>query len=162
MTPASFKVRPATASDLPRIVAMLADDPLGAERERFADPLPDRYHAAFEAIEQDSNNELLVVEGEEGDILAVMQITFTPYITHQGGWRATIEGVRVDRRYRGSGVGRELFAWAIRRAQERGCHLVQLTTDKKRPEALRFYEALGFVASHEGMKLKLGEHSGND
>ena len=92
---------------------------------------------------------------ESGVAVAVLQLTFTPYITHQGGWRATIEGVRVDSRLRGSGLGRELFAWAIARARERGCHLVQLTTDKQRPEARRFYESLGFVASHEGMKLKL-------
>jgi|GEM_PF-3068601 len=87
------------------------------------------------------------------------QITFTPCITHQGGWRATIEGVRVKRRFRGSGVGRELLAWAIARARKRGCRLVQLTTDKARPEALRFYESLGFVASHEGMKLRFEDGS---
>lgn len=87
------------------------------------------------------------------------QITFTSCITHQGGWRATIEGVRVKRRFRGSGVGRELLAWAIARARKRGCRLVQLTTDKARPEALRFYESLGFVASHEGMKLRFEDGS---
>ncbi|QOC24206.1 GNAT family N-acetyltransferase [Wenzhouxiangella sp. AB-CW3] len=136
---------------------MLSDDPLGAQRERFETPLPSSYHAAFDAIVQDENNELVVAEGEEAAILAVLQITFTPYITHQGGWRATIEGVRVIRDFRGSGVGRDLLSWAINRARERGCQLVQLTTDKQRPEALRFYESLGFVASHEGMKLKLEE-----
>lgn len=140
---------------------MLSDDPLGSQRERLDSPLPSSYYAAFEAIEQDVNNELVVAEDEEAVILAVLQITFTPYITHQGGWRATIEGVRVNRDFRGSGVGRKLFAWAIERAQERGCHLVQLTTDKERPEALRFYESLGFIASHEGMKLKLRDVSEN-
>jgi len=80
---------------------------------------------------------------------------FTPYITRQGGWRATIEGVRVDRRLRGAGLGRQLFSWAIERARQRGCHLVQLTTDKQRPAAKRFCESLGFTASHEGMKLEL-------
>jgi ribosomal protein S18 acetylase RimI-like enzyme len=153
----SIKIRPAVAADLPEIVRMLADDPLGSQRERSVDPLPGSYHAAFEAIEQDSNNELVVAEGQNGGIIAVLQLTFTPYITHQGGWRATIEGVRVDRQFRGSGFGRDLFAWAIRRAQDRGCHIVQLTTDKERPEALKFYESLGFSASHEGMKLKLPE-----
>ena len=155
MTAPLLRIRPALASDLPDIVRMLADDPLGAQRERFTDPLPDSYRRAFEAIEQDRNNELVVAEGPDGVAVAVLQLTFTPYITHQGGWRATIEGVRVDNRFRGSGLGRELFAWAISRARERGCHLVQLTTDKQRPEARRFYESLGFVASHEGMKLKL-------
>jgi len=151
----SIKIRPALESDLADIVRMLADDPLGSRRERPIDPLPVSYHAAFEAIQQDSNNELVVAEAENGGIVAVLQLTFTPYITHQGGWRATIEGVRIDSQYRDAGLGHELFAWAIRRAQDRGCHLVQLTTDKERVEALRFYESLGFTASHEGMKLKL-------
>lgn len=157
MTANSFKVRHAVASDLPEIVRMLADDPLGSQRERFVDPLPGSYYSALESIQHDANNELVVAEGNDAVIMAVLQLTFTPYITHQGGWRATIEGVRVDRQFRGSGVGRDLFAWAICRAQERGCHLIQLTTDKERPEALRFYETLGFTASHEGMKLKLEE-----
>ncbi|MDM0043414.1 GNAT family N-acetyltransferase [Variovorax dokdonensis] len=134
---------------------MLADDPLGAQRERLADPLPPSYLQAFEAIERDPNNELVVAEDDAGGVVGVLQLTCTPYITHQGGWRATIEGVRVHKSCRSSGVGRQLFEWAIGRARERGCHLVQLTTDKQRPDALRFYEQLGFVASHEGMKLKL-------
>ena len=161
MTTPSFKIRPAGESDLSQIVGMLSDDPLGSQRERFERPLPSSYYAAFKAIEKDENNELVVAEGEKAVLLAVLQITFTPYITHQGGWRATIEGVRVNRHFRGSGVGRELFAWAINRARERGCHLVQLTTDKERPEALQFYESLGFIASHEGMKLKLRDVSEN-
>ena len=156
MSKPALRIRPAVAADLPAIVRLLADDALGARRERCTDPLPDAYHRAFEAIAQDRNNELVVAEGPDGAAVAVLQLTFTPYITHQGGWRATIEGVRVDRRLRGAGLGRELFAWAIARARERGCHLVQLTTDKQRPAAKRFYESLGFVASHEGMKLPLG------
>jgi addiction module HigA family antidote len=93
---------------------------------------------AVEAIHLDANNELVVAAAEGAIMLAVLQLPFTPFITHQGGWPATIEGVRVDRRFRDSGVGRELFAWAICRAQERDCHLIQLTTDKQRPAALRF------------------------
>ena len=89
------------------------------------------------------------------EVIGVQQIIFTPYITHQGGWRATIEGVRTSASVRGRGVGTELIRWAIQRAEERGCHIVQLTTDKKRPDALRFYEQLGFKATHEGLKLKL-------
>lgn len=150
-----LRIRPATVHDLPAIVAMLADDPLGSGRESALDPLPASYLAAFEAIARDPNNELVVAEDDGGLAVAVLQLTCTPHITHQGGWRATIEGVRVDGPHRRSGVGRQLFAWAIARARERGCHLVQLTTDKQRPEARRFYEALGFVATHEGMKLKL-------
>lgn len=148
-------VRPAELRDLPDIVRMLADDALGAGREKYEDPLPDSYLKAFDAITQDRNNELVVVEGEHGRAVGVMQLTFTPYITHQGGWRATIEGVRVDSSLRGAGIGRNFFQWAVARAQERGCHIIQLTTDKQRPEAKLFYESLGFKASHEGMKLSL-------
>lgn len=148
-------IRPATAQDLPAIVTMLADDPLGAQRERNTSPLPAAYLQAFEAIDRDPNNELVVVEGDDGRAVAVLQLTFTPYLTHQGGWRATIEGVRVSSALRGTGVGRAFFAWAIERARARGCHVVQLTTDKQRPDARRFYESLGFAATHEGMKLKL-------
>lgn len=89
------------------------------------------------------------------EVIGVLQITFTPYITHQGGWRATIEGVRTSSSERGKGIGTELIRWAIERARERGCHLVQLTTDKQREDSLRFYERLGFKASHEGLKMKL-------
>jgi len=157
----ALKIRPAQANDLPEVVRMLADDPMGSKREKSVDPLPASYYEALERIQNDPNNELVVAESGSGNIVAVLQLTITPYITHQGGWRATIEGVRVDRRFRGSGLGRELFAWAIRRAQERGCHLVQLTTDKERTGALKFYESLGFIASHEGMKLKLEGQSRN-
>jgi len=147
-------IRAATRADVPRIVALLADDPLGRERERFADPLPAAYYEAFAAIAADSNNELVVVESA-GEVIGVLQITFIPYLTYQGGWRALIEGVRVASSARGHGVGEQLLRWAIACAAERGCHLVQLTTDKQRPDARRFYERLGFVASHEGMKLHL-------
>jgi len=150
-----LRVRPATVQDLPDIVGLLADDPLGVQRERLTDPLPASYYAAFETISSDPNNELVVAEDRNDRAIAVLQLTFTPYITHQGSWRATIEGVRVASHLRGSGIGRKFFSWAIARAQERGCQLVQLTTDKHRPEAKRFYETLGFVATHEGMKLKL-------
>lgn len=150
------RIRQATAQDLPVIVRMLADDPLGAQREMPIEPLPSGYHDAFAAISCDPNNELVVAEDHHGSVVAVLQITFTPYITYQGGWRATIEGVRVASHRRGTGVGKDLIAWAIKRARARGCHVVQLTTDKQRPQAKRFYETMGFVATHEGMKLALG------
>lgn len=133
---------------------MLADDPLGAKRERFETPLPESYLRAFDAIAADPNNEL-VVACLGAEVVGVLQITFTPYLAYQGGWRATIEAVRIDSRHRSQGLGKAMFEWAIARARERGCHLVQLTTDKARPDAKRFYESLGFVASHEGMKLFL-------
>jgi GNAT superfamily N-acetyltransferase len=146
--------RRARADDVPDIVRLLADDPLGATRERYESPLPESYARAFRAIEQDANNELVVAcRGER--VVGVLQLTYIPSLTYQGGWRALIEGVRVDSGERSQGLGKTLFEWAIARARERACHMVQLTTDKARPDAKRFYESLGFVASHEGLKLHL-------
>jgi GNAT superfamily N-acetyltransferase len=150
----SLAFRRARAADLSAIVRLLADDPLGATRERFEQPLPAAYARAFDAIDGDANNEL-VVACQDDRVVGVLQLTYIPSLTYQGGWRALIEGVRVDGRIRSQGLGTALFQWAIARARERGCHLVQLTTDKTRPDAKRFYESLGFVASHEGMKLRL-------
>ena len=146
--------RPARRDDLPAVVGLLADDPLGSKRESATDPLPDTYYTAFEAIERDANNEVVVVE-IGGAVVGVLQLTFIPGITYRGGWRALIEGVRVASAHRSAGLGRRLFLWAIERARARGCHLVQLTSDKSRPDAIRFYESLGFIASHEGLKLRL-------
>ena len=148
--------RRATRTDVPDIVRMLADDILGSKREQYTLPLPESYYTAFAAIDTDPNNELIVVE-LDGKVVGVLQLTYIPYITYRGSWRALIEGVRVDSSLRASGIGRKLFTWAIERAQSKGCHLVQLTSDKARPDAIRFYESLGFVASHEGMKLHLAD-----
>ena len=154
MNPNQVTFREATIQDLDRIVYMLSDDILGNKRELYKQPLPESYIKAFHSINSDPNNELIVAcYGDE--IVGVQQITFTPYITHQGGWRATIEGVRTASLERGKGIGSLLIQWAIQRAKERGCHMVQLTTDKKRPEALHFYEKLGFKASPEGLKLHI-------
>ncbi len=131
---------------------MLADDPLGTGQERYAEPLPPQYYDAFQAIEQDPNNELLVAH-QNDEVVGVLQVTFTPYLTYQGGWRATIEGVRVARSLRAQGVGRSLVEEAVARARSRGCHLVQLTTDKTREDAKVFYERLGFAATHEEVTL---------
>lgn len=146
--------RLAAKRDLPAIVALLADDMLGARRERYATPLPDVYYRAFEAIEADANHELLVAE-LDGDIVGTLQLSFLPGLSRQGMWRAQIEGVRMAAKQRGQGSGAQFIRFAIARAAERGCGLVQLTTDKQRVDAVRFYERLGFVASHEGMKLQL-------
>lgn len=146
--------RRALRADVPEIVRLLADDVLGAKREQYRSPLPESYYAAFEAIDRDSNNELIVVE-LTGGVIGVLQLTYTPYLTYCGSWRATIEGVRVDSSVRSQGIGRQLFTWAIERAKTKGCHLVQLTSDKARPDAIRFYESLGFVTSHEGLKHHL-------
>jgi len=145
-------IRRATRADIPAIVHLLADDPFGQQRERDQDPVPDVYYDAFERIDDDPRNELVVVEAH-GEVIGALQLTLLPYLTYQGGTRAQIEAVRVDRRYRGQGVGHALFVWAIERARHAGCHLVQLTTNANRDDAHRFYARLGFVASHIGMKL---------
>lgn len=144
--------RLATENDLLDIVGMLADDELGAKRERFEVPLPESYIKAFEIINNDAHQELTVAE-VGGEIIGVFQLSFIQYLTYQGGIRAQIEGVRVNSRYRGRGYGRKIFEYAIKRARSKGAHVIQLTTDKQRPEAIEFYEALGFKATHEGMKL---------
>lgn len=146
--------RNAETTDLSEIVKMLADDVLGQERERYENPLPESYIDAFQSIDSDQNNELIVA-CLDGRIVGVQQITFTPYLTHQGGWRATIEGVRTVASERGKGIGSQLIQYAIERAKARECPIIQLTTDKKREDSLRFYERLGFTATHEGLKLKL-------
>lgn len=146
--------RQAAASDVARLVSMLSDDELGALREDDSQPLNQRYMDAFREIETNSNNELTVVEGD-GEIIGMLQLTFIPYLTYVGSWRCLIEGVRIHSDYRGQGLGRQFFEWAIARAKARKCRIVQLTSDKERSSALRFYESLGFEATHEGFKLKL-------
>jgi GNAT superfamily N-acetyltransferase len=150
----TIEFRPADRDDVPFIVDMLTDDPLGAKRENSARPLVESYYAAFDAISSDPNNELIVAE-HDSMIMGVLQLTYIPYLTYQGSWRALIEGVRIHKDYRSQGLGRELFTWAIERSKSRGCKLVQLTSDKTRPDAIRFYESFGFKATHEGLKLWL-------
>lgn len=146
--------RQARESDIPELVNLLADDDLGAAREDVSLPLNQRYPDAFRSIQRDSSNELTVVESN-AVLVGMLQLTFIPYLTHTGSWRCLIEGVRIAKDYRGQGLGSRFIDWAIARASERNCGIVQLTSDKKRPDALRFYAALGFEATHEGFKLKL-------
>ena len=148
-----MKFRRATKQDVQAIIAMIADDELGKTRENFQDPLPKEYLLAFENISSDNNQELIVVENEDEEIIGTLQLSFIQYLTYQGGIRAQIEAVRIRKDQRGSGLGTQMFEWAINRAQERNAHVLQLTTDKKRPKAIQFYEKLGFIDSHEGMKL---------
>ncbi len=144
--------RPATEADLPAIVAMLADDHLGAQRESPDDLSP--YHAALEQI---INDPLLiqVICERDGEIAGTMQVSITPGLSRKGMSRANIEGVRVSSAVRGAGIGQKMFEWAIEYAREQGCGLVELTTDKSREDAHRFYDRLGFEPSHIGYKLKL-------
>ncbi|HZH89684.1 MAG TPA: GNAT family N-acetyltransferase [Pyrinomonadaceae bacterium] len=150
----NFSIRGATRDDVPEIVRLLADDPLGSRRENYQNPLPQSYYAAFDEINRDPHNQLVIAE-VGSVVVGTLQLTFIPYLTYQGGKRAQIEAVRVDRQYRSYGIGGKLFEWAIIRAREEQCHMVQLTTNNTRSDAHRFYERLGFVASHSGMKLEL-------
>lgn len=155
--PAEFgecSIRDAVHADLPAIVALLADDVLGKTRERAEQPLPEEYVRAFEAIEADPRHRLLVVESD-GDVVATLQLSFLPCLTHVGSERAQIEAVRVASDRRGTGLGREFVQWAIDQARARGCGQVQLMTNADRPDAHRFYEQLGFRRTHVGMKLSL-------
>lgn len=144
--------REARREDVPAIVALLADDPIGAKRE--APGTEQEYLTAFEAIDADPRNELIVVESG-GEVVGTMQLTFIPGLSRRGAERLQIEAVRVAASFRGQGIGRRMMEWAVRRGRERGCRLVQLTSDKKRADAHRFYTSLGFVPSHEGFKLNL-------
>lgn len=144
--------RRAVEKDLPALVEMLEDDDLGRKREDLSKPLNDLYVDAFNSISSDPNNELIVACYDD-NIIGMLQLTFIPYLTYIGSWRCLVEGVRIHSKYRGQGLGKKLFKWAIVRAQDKNCRLIQLTSDKARADALRFYKSLGFVASHEGFKL---------
>lgn len=146
--------RRAAETDLPAIIAMLADDELGRQREDTSVPVADCYRDAFKAISMD-NNQYLAVAEKDGDVIGTLQLTFLPGLSHQGLWRGQIESVRISSTARGGGLGRQFLEWAIATCQEHGCRIIQLTSDKSRSDAIRFYESLGFTASHEGFKLKL-------
>ena len=148
--------RKAKREDVTFIVQMLAEDALGKTRENYTNPLPQSYYDAFDKINRDENQHLTIVEKNK-EVIGVFQLTFIPYLTYQGSLRAQIEGVRIRADHRGLGLGEKMFLWAIEKSKKEGAHLLQLTTDKKRPDALRFYQKLGFVASHEGMKLHFKE-----
>jgi GNAT superfamily N-acetyltransferase len=144
--------REAVYADLPAILALLVDDVLGKARDVAV--VDDIYEQAFADIAADPRN-LLVVAEDDAEVVACLQITYVPGLGRHGSERALVEAVRVRSDRRGQGLGARLMTWVIERARQRGCALVQLTTDKSRLDAHRFYERLGFVASHEGMKLTL-------
>ena len=148
--------RDARREDVPAIVALLADDELGASREAAADEAAsdEAYQAAFAQIESDPRTRLIVAEAD-GQVAGTLQLSLLPGLSRHGMLRAQIEGVRVAAPHRGQGLGRAMIEWAIGQAREHGCGLVQLTSDKRRHDAIRFYESLGFTASHEGLKLSL-------
>lgn len=152
MTQISF--RRAREADLPAIIALLADDELGRQREDNSHPLAESYRNAFKAIDADPNQFLAVATDDE-ILVGTLQLTFVPGLSRKGAWRGQIEAVRIAASRRSDGLGRQMFEWAIAECRARGCNLVQLTTDRGRPDAHRFYEQLGFEASHIGYKLAL-------
>lgn len=147
-----LEIQPAVADDIPAIVGMLADDPLGAQRESLDDLTP--YLAAFERLISDPNQHL-VVAVREGRVVGTLQLTVIPGLSRRGSTRSIIEGVRIHADERGSGLGTQLIEWAIEESRRQNCQLVQLTSDKSRTDAHRFYERLGFTASHMGFKIQL-------
>lgn len=161
----TVRLRRAVADDVQQVVALLADDQLGASRDGAADERElEPYLSAFEAIDADPAHLLLVAvavsHGDDdddrcADVVATMQLSFLPGLARRGALRAQLEAVRVAAAHRSSGLGTAMVGWAVDEARRRGCALVQLTTDKRRTDAHRFYERLGFAATHEGMKLHL-------
>ncbi|MEV6403167.1 GNAT family N-acetyltransferase [Streptomyces bobili] len=147
-----LEIRAAVAEDIPAIVGMLADDPLGTRRESPDDPAP--YLSALERISADPNQRL-VVAVREGRVVGTLQLTIVPGLSRRGATRSIIEGVRVHADERGSGLGTRFIEWAIEESRRENCRLVQLTSDSTRTDAHRFYERLGFEASHVGFKLQL-------
>jgi GNAT superfamily N-acetyltransferase len=149
-----WTIRPATRNDVPAVVAMLADDPLGAAREDPADTAT--YDAAYDRVAADPAQHLVVAE-RDGTVVGTLQLSVVPGLSRRGATRTIIEGVRVARDERGSGLGTELVTWAVEESRRLGATLVQLTSDASRTDARRFYERLGFVASHVGFKLPLDD-----
>ncbi|MBT2390209.1 GNAT family N-acetyltransferase [Streptomyces sp. ISL-1] len=147
-----LEIRPAVIDDVPAIVAMLADDPLGARRESPDDLTP--YTAAFERLSRDPN-QIQAVAVREDRVVGTLQLTIIPGLSRRGSTRSIIEGVRIHAEERGSGLGTQLIEWAIDESRRQDCQLVQLTSDASRTDARRFYERLGFEASHVGFKLQL-------
>ncbi|MCX5141499.1 GNAT family N-acetyltransferase [Streptomyces sp. NBC_00338] len=147
-----LEIRPAATGDLAEIVAMLADDPLGAQRESPDDLSP--YLAAFRRLAGDPHQHLMVAVRADR-VVGTLQLTVIPGLSRRGSTRSVIEGVRVHADERGSGLGTRLIQWAVDESRRQECQLVQLTSDATRTDAHRFYERLGFVASHVGFKLTL-------
>ena len=149
-----LQFRRAQRADLEAIVAMFADDELGRLREDASLPLNQKYTAAFENIDGDDNQYLLVAE-QGGELIGFLQITFIPTLSRLGSTRAQVESVRVASKLRGKGIGTQMMEESIRICRARGCYLIQLTTDIKRQKTRQFYEALGFETTHHGLKLML-------
>ena len=147
-------IRRAGRGDVDPIVAMLADDPLGAARERLEAPLPPAYFRAFEALDKDPNIQLMVAEQGDGVVVGCLQLCILPGLSSQGASRGLIEDVRVATHCRSRGIGEQLVQWAVTEARGKGCKLIELFTHRTRVDAQRFYVRLGFAPSHVGMTLR--------
>lgn len=147
-----LEIRPVATDDLAAVVAMLADDPLGAQRESPDDLTP--YRQAFQRLADDPNQHVVVAVREDR-VVGTLQLTIVPGLSRRGATRSIIEGVRIHGDERGSGLGTQLIQWAVDESRRQDCQLVQLTSDVTREDAHRFYERLGFTASHVGFKLAL-------
>jgi ribosomal protein S18 acetylase RimI-like enzyme len=150
----SITIRRARREDVRVIVTMLADDPLGSARERLEQPLPPSYFGAFEAVDRDSNIQLVVAERSDGVVVGCLQLCILPGLSSQGASRALIEDVRVASHCRSRGIGEQMVQWAVAEARAKGCKLVELLTHNTRVDAQRFYVRLGFAPSHLGMTLR--------
>jgi len=153
-----MELRVAVRADVPAVLQLLADDDISRARgfgdAPVAEDVDAAIWAAFEEIDADPANELIVAD-QDGEIVATCQLTFIPGLSRGGSRRMTIEAVRVRSDRRAAGLGRAFMEHVLTRGRERGCRMAQLTTDKRRADAHRFYAGLGFTASHEGMKLAL-------
>lgn len=150
----AFLFRRARDRDLKDIICLLTDDELGKQREKLSTTIPSSYQNAFHRIDADPNQFLMVVEAD-GVIIGTCHLTLMPSLTFQGGLRMNVEAVRIATNYRGEGVGEWMIQQVVSLSRKEGCKIIQLTTDKQRVDAKRFYEKLGFHATHEGMKMQL-------
>jgi ribosomal protein S18 acetylase RimI-like enzyme len=147
-------IRRARRDDVGLIIALLADDPLGGQRERLEEPLPQAYFDAFERVQRDPNLQLVVAEDDEGAVVGCLQLCILPGLSSQGASRGLLEDVRVASHCRSRGIGEQMVQWAVAEARAKGCKLVELLTHHTRVDAQRFYERLGFARSHVGMTLR--------
>ena len=149
-----IKIIPAELVHLEPIIKLLSDDPLGSQREEYVLPLPDSYLNAFNRISNDPSHHLMVLrQGEQ--VCGTFQLSIIPYLTYKGGKRAQLEAVRIRKDLRGQGLGKKIIDWCVERAKVEEAHVLQLTTDKKRTDSIHFYESMGFISTHEGMKMHL-------
>jgi GNAT superfamily N-acetyltransferase len=149
-------IRKALRSDVRAIVKLFSEDILGSKRENYTAGISQKYYDAFETISLD-NTQVLVVAEIDGKVIGTLQISYVTNMSFEGSVRAMIEGVHVNQELRSQGIGKYLMEWAILQAKNQGCRFVQLTSNKQRQDAHRFYERLGFAKSHEGFKLDLGK-----